>query len=101
MKIKAFFVSTLGTAGYILYFAIVVIYNFLPAYVLDFPLWAFFLISFAITSIPYANILYGGVWVWALVVATTNPITPLSILFFIAFGLKLFNVIITFISSFH
>ena len=85
-------VGALGVAGAIIYYLISVVLAVVPTVVLDFPIWVCFIVFFLLISVPFADILYFGVEIWAFIVALKDPSSFISILMFIAFGLHLYSI---------
>lgn len=100
MKLKDWLVSTLGIFGYVVYYLLSVVIQFAPLLVLNLPFWADILIICAVNLIPYANLPYLGLWIWALVVAVGCPSAVTSIIFFVSFGLHFVYWLLTIISFF-
>lgn len=85
-------VSVLGGAGAIVFYLLNIIFAVIPAVVLDFPIWVCFIVFFLLLSVPFADILYFGVEIWAFVAALKNPSSFISILMFSSFGLHLYSI---------
>ena len=103
-KIKDWLLSTLGVFGLILYYAFIAAFSFAPLPILGFPWWLDFLIICAVLWVPFADIAYFGVWVWAFIVALGFPTTVYSVIFYVCFGIRalylLFNFILSCISAY-
>lgn len=77
-----FLSGTLGTIAGITYGIGVL----LPLYIIGFPMWLDLILIFA-SQLPFINILVGAVmWTWGLIIVLGNPITWLSIVYFVLFG---------------
>ena len=100
-QIKNRLVDTLGFFGYIVYFFMSYIVTFAPLFVLDLPLLLCVLITLAVNLIPYANIPYFGLWVWAFVVSLKDPSSSLSIVFYISLALKSIYWLFVFKKTFY
>lgn len=98
-KLKDWLVSALGSAGFIVYFIILVVMNALPMIILDFPWWAVVLVCLALSFFEWSQFLYLGVWIWAFVVALGQPIDWISCLFFVAFAVYIGGIIKSVASS--
>lgn len=78
-------VNGLGTLGIVLYYIAMLIIAALPIVALQLPIWADFLIIFALEAlpIPFIDIV---LWIWGLVVVLQHPISTFSIIYFVCFG---------------
>lgn len=99
VKLKEWLLGALGGVGFLVFFLIVCTLNILPILILDFPLWAIVLICFALSFFEWAQFLYLGVWIWALVVALGSPINWFSIVYFVACFIYFGNIILSVISA--
>lgn len=99
-KLKDWLISVVGEAGFIVYLFVIIAINVLPMVVLDFPWWAVVLVCAALSFFEWSQLFYLGVWIWAFVVALKQPITWLTIVFFVAFAVYYGSMIISmFLSS--
>lgn len=95
-KIKEFLLTSLGAFGHLLFLvlnALLMLINMLPLYVLDAPLWIILLVGLLIYFVPFLQLPYLVVWIWAFVVAVRHPINWLSVVYFVACGLYLLYLI--------
>lgn len=93
--------GVLGGVGVIVFYLVYVAFSVIPVVVLDFPLWLCFIVFFLLTTVPFADILYFGVEIWAFIVALKEPSSLISILMFISFGLHLYTIAYRIYSSRH
>lgn len=94
-KILKFFSGIVGTVAGIAYGIGVL----LPLNIIGLPLWADFLILVAV-QFPLLNLVGVVMWIWGLVIVIGNPITWLSIVYFVLFGAVVLYWLIAIIAMF-
>lgn len=61
------------------------VFNFIPFYALNFPLWLIVVLVLAVTFIPFASVVMPVFWIWGLIDSFFHPIDVISIIFYIGF----------------
>lgn len=76
---------------------------FFPAFfVLDFPFWLSLILVAVISLVPvFGSLLNIGLWIWALVVCISQPVTTLSIIFYILFAVYALDLLQAIIRTFQ
>lgn len=93
-KVKDWAAMTFGAFGLFILLALSYILNFAPLTILHFPFWLDCILIFAMTSVPFLNIIVNLViWIWAFVVAVTGPQSALTVIFYIVFILNSINIL--------
>ena len=78
------FMTALGGFGIVVFYIIMLLFCGAPFLILDLPIWAeFILILLILSTSTLGGIICIGLYVWAAVVALTNPIDIFSIIFFV------------------
>ena len=90
-KFKDTLVNLLGTAGYVLWFLISGVFTVLPFVMIDVSWWVTIILIVAYVLIPAIIPIIPvefGFWIWGFVCAVSGPQGFLTVLYYIAFGMK-------------
>ena len=93
--------SVFGTFGFILYYAVNIIFSFAPLFVLPFPIFVVFLLFLAMNILPYIGTVINVVlWLWALIVTINAPQDVFSVIYYVLFAANCVRIMLCFLPLF-
>lgn len=90
----------MGSAGYIVYYAISCILFFMPLVFLDFNFIIDIILIFVMLSVPFIGQLCELIlWIWSLFIVLKEPFSGFILVYFIALAIYVFTTVLPFIIS--